>query len=74
MRSPMTYMLPNPKVTSVSSSYLPSLWHLTQPATSSFLKSTLFYFLDLILSDFLLSQCPFLPSLLCCLPLFSSAP
>ena len=45
MRSPVTYLLPNPLI-------LSSPWHSTQPATSSFLKPTLFlYFLDITLSS-----------------------
>ena len=45
MRSPVTYLLPNPLI-------LSSPWHSMQPATSSFLKPTLFlYFPDIILSS-----------------------
>ena len=45
MRSPVTYLLPNPLI-------LSSPWHSMQPATSSFLKPTLFlYFLDITLSS-----------------------
>ena len=60
VRSPMTYMSPNPKVP----------WHSTQSATSSSLKYTLF---DITFSAFLPAQCPLLPSLHSCLLLSYSA-